>query len=160
MGKLKTKSHSHDLIWIPAISPWTPVSFPDHLQVVQWAEISIREAAELVHPDVPFGVPPGLMPRSCVRIAQSDLYLLAGYNAKEVIRATVILPLIDRNSHLLDKYMANEGHVQRWVMTFFVLVSGSGLSALRAISRNESGMLIFRARCRTRKAPRSSLNSH
>jgi hypothetical protein len=78
----------------------------------------------------------------------------------KVIRATENLSVIDQNSHLLDKYMANEGHDQRLVMTFFDLMSGSGFSALRVISRKPLGMLIFRARCRTKKAPRLSLNCH
>jgi len=51
--------------------------------VVQWAVISIREAAELVHPDVTFSVPPSLIPRSFFSIAQSDLYVFAGYNARK-----------------------------------------------------------------------------
>ena len=127
--------------------------------MVQWAIVSVREAAELVHPSVTFSIPPSLMLRSCVRSAQSDLYVFAGYNARKLLEPLTFCP-IDRNSHLLDKYMANEGHDQTFVTTFFVLISGSGFSALRAMSRNELGMLIFRARCRTRKAPRSSLNFH
>lgn len=127
--------------------------------MVQWAVVSVREAAELIHPGVTFSIPPGLMPRSCVRSAQSDLHVFASYNARKQLEPLAFCT-IDRNSHLLDRYMANEGHDQTLVTTFFVLISGSGFSALRAMSRNELGMLIFRAWCRTRKAPRSSLNFH
>jgi len=57
--------------------------------------------------------------------------------------------------------MANAGHDQMPVMTFFVLISRIGLfSSLSAMLRNAAGTLVFRARRRTMKAARLRLNFH
>jgi hypothetical protein len=76
------RSHLHDLVWVPSISPWTSVSFPDHLQLEQGEVASTCETAKLIQADVTLRVPPGLRRRSCVRNAQSDLDVFAGYNGK------------------------------------------------------------------------------
>ena len=62
--------------------------------------------------------------------------------------------------HLSERYMANAGHDQTPVMTFFDLISGTGLSSLRAMLRNAVGTLVFRARSMTINAARLALNFH
>jgi hypothetical protein len=56
--------------------------------------------------------------------------------------------------------MANAGHVQTPVMTFFDLISRTGLSSLRAMLRNAGGTFVFRARSMTMNAARFALNFH
>ena len=146
----------HHLVWWPSISPWTDVPFPNSLQLVQWEVAFILEAAKLIHADIALCVPPGFLAGSRVRSAQSNLYVLASYIGKG--DQSHLHFVLYQHSHLLDMYMANAGHDHTLVTTFFPLTSG--VPALRVISRNEVGMLIFRARYKVMKAARVSLNFH
>ena len=103
----------------------------------------------------PLGCRIGTGQRYPRRTTQFPVQILCWERVKRPLRARwlqdeqlsdLLIPLLsqtDENAHLLDMYIANAGHNQRLVMTFFVLMSGIGLSALRARSRNASGMLIL-----------------
>ena len=56
--------------------------------------------------------------------------------------------------------MANAGHDQTPVMTFFDLISGIGSFSSMAMLRNAVGTLVFRARSMTMNAARLALNFH
>ena len=86
ISRIEEIGHLQHLIRRSSISPWLLVSLLNPLQLVQWLVAFSWKAAELIHADVPFCIPTGLLPGFRVRGAQGDLYVLASYNQSDSFR--------------------------------------------------------------------------
>jgi hypothetical protein len=87
MGRIEEIGHLQHLIRRSPISPWLLFSQLNPLQLVQRLIAFSWKAAKLMHANVPFCIPTGLLPGFRVRGAQGNLYVLASYKGSHSIRA-------------------------------------------------------------------------